>query len=351
MHSIRKRAIRAGLETLYYSGAHRLARPLCGGVGAILAFHRVRPPRSDPFQPNRHLEIAPEFLAAALRKLRAGGIEIVSIDEAHRRLVDGDFRRRFAVLTFDDGYRDTFTHAWPILRQSRVPFTLYAASAFADGEGMLWWAALEAAIAKCGVVYATFDGKKRAYDCSTLAAKGASWQTLYRRLSDEIDETRMRMTVREIVAQAGINLGDQCREICMGWNELKQLAGDELVTIGAHTIRHPVLARLRAHEARSEMEGGARRIEARLGVGPVHLAYPVGNAAAAGEREFALAAEAGFKTAVTTRPGVLLPDHAGTPLALPRLSVNGDFQRLRYLDVLLSGTATALWNGFRLRAA
>src|SRR3954468_17190165 len=146
MPSIRTHAIRAGLETLYYSGAHRLARPFGRGIGAILAFHRVRPPRSDAFQPNRHLEITPEFLAAALRKLKAGGIEIISIDEAHRRLVDRDFRRRFAVLTFDDGYRDNFTHAWPILNRSRVPFTLYAASAFADGEGLLWWAALEAAI-------------------------------------------------------------------------------------------------------------------------------------------------------------------------------------------------------------
>jgi peptidoglycan/xylan/chitin deacetylase (PgdA/CDA1 family) len=95
------------------------------------------------------------------------------------------------------------------------------------------------------------------------------------------------------------------------------------------------------------MEGGARRIEAKLGRRPLHFAYPVGNVAAASAREFAIAAEAGFKTAVTTRPGVLFPEHAKTLTALPRVSVNGEFQRLRYLDVLMSGAATALWNGFR----
>jgi peptidoglycan/xylan/chitin deacetylase (PgdA/CDA1 family) len=88
-------------------------------------------------------------------------------------------------------------------------------------------------------------------------------------------------------------------------------------------------------------------IEAALGVRPQHFAYPVGDATAAGPREFAIAAELGFKTAVTTRPGVLFPEHRDHLTALPRISVNGEFQQLRYISVLLSGAATAVWNGFR----
>jgi peptidoglycan/xylan/chitin deacetylase (PgdA/CDA1 family) len=57
--------------------------------------------------------------------------------------------------------------------------------------------------------------------------------------------------------------------------------------------------------------------------------------------------DVGFKTAVTTRPGVLFPEHRDHLLALPRLSINGDYQDQRYVEVLLSGTATALWNRFR----
>ena len=50
---------------------------------------------------------------------------------------------------------------------------------------------------------------------------------------------------------------------------------------------------------------------------------------------------------MTTRPGVLFPDHRAHMTALPRISLNGEFQRLRYVDVLLSGAPTALMNRFR----
>ena len=62
---MKKTIIRAGLETLYFSGMHHWLRPLFGGVGAILTLHHVRPQRPDGFQPNRLLEVTPEFLERA----------------------------------------------------------------------------------------------------------------------------------------------------------------------------------------------------------------------------------------------------------------------------------------------
>jgi peptidoglycan/xylan/chitin deacetylase (PgdA/CDA1 family) len=99
--------------------------------------------------------------------------------------------------------------------------------------------------------------------------------------------------------------------------------------------------------ARSEMEMSRSVIEASLGVRPQHLAYPVGDKTSAGPREFRLAAELGFKTAVTTRPGVIFSQHQRHLTALPRISLNGEYQRMRYVRVLMSGAATAMWNGFR----
>jgi peptidoglycan/xylan/chitin deacetylase (PgdA/CDA1 family) len=108
-----------------------------------------------------------------------------------------------------------------------------------------------------------------------------------------------------------------------------------------------MLAKLSRRSVRSEMELSRSVIEAALAVRPEHLSYPIGDSTSAGPREFEVAAEVGFKTAVTTRPGVIFPEHAGHLTALPRISLNGDYQRVRYLRVLLSGAATAMWNGFR----
>src|SRR5258708_35781820 len=67
---LRRTAIRSGLEALYFSGVHRLWDGLWGGVGAILTLHHVRPARGDAFQPNRFLEVPPQFLDDALARLR-----------------------------------------------------------------------------------------------------------------------------------------------------------------------------------------------------------------------------------------------------------------------------------------
>jgi peptidoglycan/xylan/chitin deacetylase (PgdA/CDA1 family) len=128
---------------------------------------------------------------------------------------------------------------------------------------------------------------------------------------------------------------------------LKAFAAEPLVTIGAHTITHCNLARQTGETASREMAVGRARIEATLQRPVIHLAYPYGDKIAAGPREFALARTAGFKTAVTTRPGMLFPESADHLTALQRVSLNGNYQDTRILPVLTSGAATAVWNGFR----
>lgn len=133
----------------------------------------------------------------------------------------------------------------------------------------------------------------------------------------------------------------------MGWDELREIVTDPLVTIGAHTVSHANLARQSVAGVECEMRASRARIEEALQRPARHLAYPYGDRTAAGAREFAMAAAAGFETAVTTRPGMVFADSAAHMTALPRLSLNGNYQDARFLPVLTSGAATAMWNGFR----
>jgi peptidoglycan/xylan/chitin deacetylase (PgdA/CDA1 family) len=345
-----KSMIRAGLEGLYFTGAHHFMRPFVGGVGVILTLHHVRPPRMDAFQPNRLLEVTPDFFRRVIRHLKRSAVDIVSLDEMHHRLIERKFSRRFVCLTFDDGYRDVLRWAYPILRKEEVPFAMYVPTSFPDRIGELWWLGLEAVIGRNSRIGLLMDGEERRFDCRNAAEKRQFYEQLYWWLRDRKSEEELRGVVRDLCQRYGVDLKAICEELCMSWQEIAELAQDPLVTIGAHTVNHVMLKKATEKVARSEMEMGRTVIEAAIGVRPRHLAYPVGDPTSADEREFRIARELGFKTAVTTRPGVLFPEHREHLWALPRISLNGEYQHMRYLSVLLSGAATAVWNGFR-RAA
>jgi peptidoglycan/xylan/chitin deacetylase (PgdA/CDA1 family) len=347
MKIIRNSVIRAGLEALYFSGAHYLLRPIFAGVGAIFMLHHVRPCRDAEFQPNRHLEVEPEFLRAMLAHLRALDIDLVSIDEAHARLAARNFARRFACFTLDDGYRDNRDFALPVMREFDAPFTVYVTSDFAEGTGRLWWVALERAIANGSSVEAPIGGMVTHFDTSTMAAKQATFDRLHDWLRALPGEHDVRREISALCMRHDVDETAIARELCMSWDELRAFADDPLVTIGAHTITHCTLARQSEATAALEMVTGRERIEAALQRPVQHLAYPYGDRIAAGAREFAIARAAGFKTAVTTRPGMLFPESAGHLTALQRVSLNGNYQDERIIPVLTSGAATAMWNRFR----
>ena len=82
-----------------------------------------------------------------------------------------------------------------------------------------------------------------------------------------------------------------------------------------------------------------------------HLAYPVGDPTSAGEREFAIAGELGYASAVTTRKGMIFPEHRDHLMALPRLSINGNWQSRSAVEGLLSGAPFFFLNRGRRIAA
>jgi peptidoglycan/xylan/chitin deacetylase (PgdA/CDA1 family) len=334
MPDLRYAAYRAGLEALYFSGAHFAMRALFRGVGAILTLHHIRPARDGAFQPNSILEISPQFLERLIVHLRKRKLDIVSMDEVRRRLVERDFSRRFVALTFDDGYRDNLEYALPVLRRHGAPFALYIATSFPDRLGELWWVALERVVAKADRLVIEMDEKTRFFECAEPAQKRKAFHEVYWWLRSIPEEETLRRSVRDICTRYGIDLKAPTGQFCMDWAEIAYMANDPLCTIGAHTISHCFLTKVTEKVARAEMQRSAEVIEASLGKRPDHFAYPFDDS---GRREFAIAADLGFKTAVTTRPAVLRPANRDRLTSLPRISVNGHFQALRYLDVLISG--------------
>ena len=347
MKQLRNNVIRAGLGALYFSGAHHLLRPIFSGVGAIFMLHHVRPSRESDFHPNRHLEVAPEFLRAMLSHLRSSDIDIISIDEVHQRLAERNFTRRFACFTLDDGYCDSRDFALPVLREFDAPCAVYVVSAFAEGTGRPWWIVLEAVIAKARTIEVQIGDEMVGFDTATPAAKQAAFDRLHDWLRDLPGERDVQREIETLCERHDVDATAICRDLFMSWDELKSFAEDPLVTIGAHTNTHSRLAKQHEEIAIHEMTDSRTRIENAVQRPVLHFAYPYGDRSSAGAREFALARAAGFKTAVTTRPGMIFAESADHLTALSRVSLNGNYQDARILPVLTSGAATAMWNGFR----
>jgi peptidoglycan/xylan/chitin deacetylase (PgdA/CDA1 family) len=333
------------MNALASSGASRIAAPWTRGLGAILMFHHVRPYVPRDFEPNRILEITPEFLDEVLTHVTARGYDIIPLGEVPERLRNP--RGRFVALTFDDGYRDTLVHALPVLQKHAAPFTIFVTTGFADRTAPLWWSDLEEALDLLDEV--GFDG--RVLPLETPDEKQAAFARIIAGLRRRSWPT-FGAAIAAIAKEAGVNAMERVDRFCLNWLELQALDRLDLCTVAAHTETHPLLALQEPAYAADEIAGSKARIEQMLGRPVHHFAYPVGDPGAAGPREFALVAEAGFATAVTTRPGVLFPEHAAHLHALPRLSVNGLHQNLRAFDVLLSGAAFALYNrGRRVNVA
>lgn len=339
------RLLKAALSAMYYSGADGLLSPLTRGAGAILMLHQVLPGAPNGFEPNRILRVTPAFLDQTIRQVIEAGFEVLSLDELVLKLGEGDLRRPFVSFTLDDAYKDNLVHAYPVFKRYGIPFTVYAPTDYLDGCGELWWLALENALQRLDHLVIRMDGEERQFSLEDCEQKDAAYHAIYWWLR-RIDEQEARSSVAEICRLAGYDASGLCRQLIMTWDELRQLARDPLVTIGAHTRRHYAVAKLSETEVRAEIADGRARLERELGQPVKHFAFPFGDESAAGPRDFVIARELGFATAVTTRKGLIQPHHVDSLNALPRVSLNGDYQDPRYVKVLLSGAPFLFWDLF-----
>ncbi len=342
MRDVKQQVIGAGFAFFRATRLHRRLAPWTRGQGAILTFHHVRPFESGAFAPNRLLEIEPAFLDAALGRIRRAGFDLIAMDEAVRR-IGAPGGRPFVALTFDDGYRDALVHALPILEKHAAPFTIYITTGFADRGARLWWVELEQAIRALDRVRLDLASTSLELDAGDDAAKASAFRTLYWLLRGGPERCLLDAIAR-LATEAGLDPAALVAERCLDWDEIRAMAHHPLCTIGVHTMTHPMLGKHDEAFVRHELVESRRLIEVATGLPARHLAYPVGDAASAGPREFALADELGFASAVTTRPGMIFPKHEAHRTALPRVSVNGTWQSLDNLEVLLTGVPFALWN-------
>ncbi len=327
---IKRAIITAGLE------ASALLAPClksARGRGAIFTLHHVRPRPANRFQPNDILDITPEFLETAILVLKAQGYRFIRLDE-----IAGELARPqaapFACFTLDDGCRDNAVFAEPVFTRHGVPLTIFLAKGFVDVTHSMWWQTLDALLNK--VDRLDFDFGKGP---TTLpAATNAEKLIAFDRIADFInstDETEAVARLDAVARKAGIDPLGITRALTMREDELRALAKNPLVSYGAHTISHRGLARLSAQEAEREIAESVTRVAEIAGTAPTAFAYPYGDGRSVSDATRGMMKSLGIEIAVTTRPGTLTVATDAT--ATPRISLNGQYQKARYVRALASG--------------
>lgn len=323
-------------HALVDTGLDRAVRAIAGGPGAILMFHRLGD-RADAgrFCATAGLATSPAAFERFIDTLQQEGYDLVTAAEAARRLAAPAKGKRFAALTFDDGYRDNLELLLPILARRRARATVYVTTGFVDRRVGLWWFGVERALAENDRVQIRLPTGPRWFPAATEAEKVDSYEQIqFRFLRFSPAETAV--AVEGLKRDHGIDCLDYTDQLVMNWDQVRALERSGLVEIGGHGITHNALAAMTEAEARQDIAGGRDRLAAMLGQAPASFAYPFGTRLTVTPRVYGLAAAAGYASAVTTQARPLQAEDALHPHALPRIGLGGgdDWRALR---IRLSG--------------
>jgi peptidoglycan/xylan/chitin deacetylase (PgdA/CDA1 family) len=334
--SLKRLMVHAGLEAINLSGARALL-PSAAGRGVIFALHHVRPLRGHDFEPNRHLSITPEFLEQAIIAARQCGLEPVHLEDLPKALADSP-NKKFVCFTLDDGYRDNKDYAGPIFRKHGIPYTVFVVPGFVERTRTMWWETAEELIRATASFKFDFGSGVETVGARPRLEKLVAFKRIVN-FFQEADEDKAVARLDVAASEFGIDPLSIVDREAMTVSELHDLLADPLARLGVHTMTHPNLARVGAGRLKQELQQSAVRIAEYTGSAPKTLAYPYGGRSAVTARETRAATEIGFSLALTTSHGVLRSTSMEAPTGLPRISLNGNYQKARFVRALASGVA------------
>ncbi len=323
----------------------RLARPFFGGIGCIIALHRVVPEAErSRLKVNRALEITPEDLDGLLDLLRRRGYDFVTMDDVPLRLRAD--RENFVAITLDDAYRDNLVHALPKFRSHGVPFTVNAARSFTEHTGSVWWFTLEEVLHGREELHVRHEGREERLPLRDAAQREKAFGVLASWLRGcQLDE--QHALLKAICDPCGVDPLSATKALVLDVAGLRELGRDPLVTLGAHTLNHLTSNILSDSALRVEFASSKKWLEGITKHEVKHLAYPFGGRNAVGKREFRMARECGFLTAVTTRFANLFQVHARSLCSLPRLEISGNYRTKAFAERAVSGLLPAMRNRWK----
>jgi peptidoglycan/xylan/chitin deacetylase (PgdA/CDA1 family) len=276
----------------------------------VLTYHRIAESRADLFY-DPVISATPEAFRAQIEWI-SNHVRLLTLDQLVAQVKSGTpWHEPSLLLTFDDGYRDNFHQAVPILRERSAPATFFVPTAFLDSPRLPWWDQVAYAVKQTCVHRLTLKRNligsppPLEIDLQTVSRHAAIMTIIRAFLDDSI--TNERWFLDQLADQAKVNIDSERlgRDLFMTWDHLRQMADSGAgLSIGSHAHSHRKLAGLGDDTQRHELADSKQILETRLGRPVKALAYPYGWAGAYTVGTKALAARAGYCLAFSSREGI-----------------------------------------------
>lgn len=321
MRHVRKLIAAIGSQTGFFDAYAFLKSKTIDSHLAILMYHRVATANDDwslgPMSPDV-FESQIEYFTQ--------NYEILSLHQVAGYLADKRLpHRKSVVITMDDGYKDNYAYAYPILARHNVPATIFLIAGSIGTDELFWWDK---------VAYVIQHTNMREIELDELGTYSLVHNrhrviSMLKQALGNLTSRRRNQFIAKLANVCGVTVPrDVGRKMILSWDEVSEMSRNG-IDFGAHTLTHPILTNVSTDEARREVNLSKLEIESRLGKTVDFFCYPNGAYSVDVSR---IVRESGFIGAVTTDPNWI---RARTdPYLLGRVPASDDFNTLK---AVLSG--------------
>ena len=285
----------------YNTGLIRFGRQLWANSLTVLNYHRIDELQNNPdnFQPN--ISATPAGFDEQMSYL-SRWFKVVSLQDVTNWVLNNKPLPHYAALiTFDDGYLDNYTNAFPILKKYNFPAVIYLTSGHIDSNRPFYWDLVAYCFAHTEKDKILFpDGVERGW--KSLDEKNQTSKQWVESMKI-LKEDKKRYWISRIPENLNVSIPDNYfKNLMMNWEQVREMNAAN-IDFGAHTVTHPILTRISPEQVRIEISDSKKKIEQELGKPVTSLAYPNGMKADFNDIVINLAKETGFVTAFTLLNG------------------------------------------------
>lgn len=285
-------------------------------------YHRIGDEDKSLFDPNVYSCTAELFEQHV--EFYNQAFTVISIEQLIEKIAkDEPIDKKYVVITFDDGYIDNYSVAFPILKKHSTPAAFYIATEYLDELHIPWWDEIAWLVRHSKVNTIQLKSWNKAVDISTGTIVEKVRSVL--RVVKQEQERTMEDKIAELVVVCQCNMPDDLRNtpLFINWEQAKEMS-DNGMHIGSHTLSHNILSHLSAEDQAHEITHSKAKIEAFLKKEVTSLAYPVGGKSAFTQTTQMLAKEANYKLAFSFIPGVIHSFSQDERYQFRRLPVDGN---------------------------